>query len=67
MCGTTHLIVGQSFEKAAVQSSHTGINARSGSTLTLKFRNLNAATMPHAVLVYDQVVNLSAAGVEVLD
>ena len=64
---TTHFIVGQTFEKAAVRSSHTGINARSGSMLTLNFRNLGAAQMVHAVLVYDQVVNLSAAGVEVLD
>ena len=29
---------------------------------TLNFRNLDAATMVHAVLVDDQVVNLSAAG-----
>ena len=63
----THFIVGQTFEKAAGQSSHTGINTRSGSMLTLNFRNLGAAQMVHAVLVYDQVVNLSAAGVEVLD
>ena len=35
--------------------------------LTLNFKNLGAAHMIHVVLVYDQVVNLSAAGVEVLD
>ena len=34
--------------------------------LTLNFKNLGSAQMIHAVLVYDQVVNSSAAGVEVL-
>jgi len=62
-----HFILGQTFEKGAGQSSHTGINTRSGSMLTLNFKKLGAAQMIHAVLVYDQVVNLSAAGVEVLD
>ena len=59
--------MGQTFEKGAGQSSHTGINTRSGSTLTLNFKNMRTAQMMHAVLVYDQVVNLSAAGVEVMD
>ena len=63
----SHFILGQTFEKGAGQSSHTGINTRSGSMLTLNFKNLGAAQMIHAVLVCDQVVNLSAAGVEVLD
>ena len=35
--------------------------------LILNVENLGSAQMIHAVLVYDQVVNLSAAGVEVLD
>ena len=65
--GDQHFILGQTFEKAAGQSSHTGINTRSGSMLTLNFKNLGNAQMVHVVLVYDQVVNLSAAGVEVLD
>ena len=60
-------IIGQSLEKAPGQSSHAGINTRSGSQLTLNFRNLWAATMIHAILHYEQIVNLSAAGVEVLD
>ena len=65
--GENHFVLGQTFEKAAGQSSHTGINTRSGSMLTLNFKNLGNAQMVHVVLVYDQVVNLSAAGVEVLD
>ena len=60
-------IIGQSLEKAPGQSAHTGVNTRSGSQLTLNFRNLGAATMVHVVLHYEQIVNLSAAGVEILD
>jgi hypothetical protein len=67
MYGENHFVLGQTFEKAAGQSSHTGINTRSGSMLTINFKNLGDAQMVHVVLVYDQVVNLSAAGVEVLD
>ena len=63
----TKFIIGQSLEKAGGQSSHTGINTRSGSQLSLNFRNLGAATMIHVVLHYEQIVNLSASGVEVLD
>jgi hypothetical protein len=60
-------VIGQSFEKAPGESSHSGVNTRSGSQLTLNFRNLGTATTIHCVLVYEQVVNVSAAGVEVLD
>ena len=60
-------IVGQTLEKAPGQSSHTGVNTRSGSQLTLNFKNLGNATMIHVILHYEQIVNLSAAGVEVLD
>ena len=60
-------VVGQSFEKAPGQSAHSGINTRSGSQLTLNLRNLGSMTMIHCVLVCEQVVNVSAAGVEVLD
>jgi hypothetical protein len=63
----TKFIIGQSFEKAPGQSSHTGINTRSGSQLTLNFKNLGTTTTVHVVMIYDVVVNLSAAGVEVLD
>jgi hypothetical protein len=59
-------VLGQNLQKAP-GSSHTGINTRSGSQLTLNFRNLGASTMIHVILVYEQVVNVSAAGVEVLD
>ena len=64
---TDKFIVGQTLEKAPGQSSHTGVNTRSGSQLTLNFKNLGNATMIHVILHYDQSVNLSAAGVEVLD
>ena len=60
-------IVGQSFEKAPGTQSHTGINTRSGSQLNLNFKNLGAVSMVHCVLVYDSVLNLSAAGAEILD
>ena len=61
--GENHFILGQTFEKSAGQSSHTGINTRSGSMLRINCRNLRDAVMVHCVLVCDQVVNLSAAGV----
>ena len=54
-------------EKAPGQSSHSGINTRSGSQLTLNLKNTGIATTCHVVLVYDQVVSISAAGVDVLD
>lgn len=60
-------VIGQSFEKAPGESSHSGVNTRSGSQLTLNFRNMGSATTIHCILVYEQVVNVSAAGVEVLD
>ncbi len=59
-------VLGQNLQKAP-GSAHTGINARSGSQLTLNFRNLGDSTMIHVILVYEQIVNVSAAGVEVLD
>ena len=64
---STKFIIGQSLEKAGGQASHTGINTRSGSQLSLNFRNVGAATMIHVVLHYELIVNLSAAGVEALD
>ena len=59
-------VVAQSFEKAP-GSAHSGINTRSGSQLTLQFRNLGGATMVHVILMYEQICNVSAAGVEILD
>jgi hypothetical protein len=64
---TTKFIIGQSLEKAPGMASHTGINTRSGSQMTLNFKNLGSANMIHVILHYEQVVNVSAAGVEVLD
>ena len=59
--------MGQSFEKAPGGGAHTGVNTRSGAQLTLNFRNLGATTLVHVVLHYEQIVNVSAAGAEVLD
>ena len=60
-------IIGKSFEKAPGQSSHTGIDTRSGSQLSLNFKNLGKTTMLHVIMHYEQTLNLSAAGAEVLD
>jgi len=54
-------------EKCPGVAGHSGINTRSGSQLSLNFKNLGTAKQIHVVLHYDQVVNCSAAGVEVLD
>ena len=35
--------------------------------MTLSFRNLRLTSAMHVVLVYEQIVNVSASGVEVLD
>ncbi len=61
---STQFIIGQSLEKAPGQSNRTGISTRSGSRLTLNFKNLGTATMCHVLLHYGQIANLSAAGVE---
>ena len=60
-------IIGQSFEKAPGTNSHTGYNTRSGAQLCLNFKNLGDVSMVHCVLIYDAVLNLSAAGSEILD
>ena len=54
-------------EKCPGVAGHSGINTRSGSQLSLNFKNLGTARQIHVVLHYDQVVSASAAGVEVLD
>ena len=59
-------VLGQNLQKAP-GSAHTGVNTRSGSQLTLNFKNLGDATMIHVILIYEQIINVSAAGVEVLD
>ena len=60
-------IIGQSFEKAPGMNAHAGYNTRSGAQLCLNFKNLGQVSMVHCVLVYDSVLNLSAAGAEILD
>jgi hypothetical protein len=59
--------VAQSLEKAPGGSAHTGVNTRSGAQLTLNFRNLGDSTLIHVILHYEQIVNVSASGAEVLD
>jgi hypothetical protein len=56
------------FEKALGQAGHSGVNTRSGSQLTLNFRGLPSyIDTIHVVLHYEVAVNVSAAGIEVLD
>ena len=60
-------ITALSFEKAASATSHSGINTRSGSQLTLHMRQTNAATSVHVILLYDAVADISLSGTVVLD
>ncbi len=60
-------ITALNLEKCPGASSHSGINTRSGSQLTLNLRNTGAATTCHVILVYDQIIDVSAAGCSVLD
>jgi hypothetical protein len=56
------------FEKALGQAGHSGVNTRSGSQLPLNFRGLPTyIDTIHVVLHYEVAVNVSAAGIEVLD
>jgi hypothetical protein len=64
---TDKFVIDQYFEKRPGQSNHTGINNRSGSQLNLTFKNLGESIICHVILHYEQIMNLSAAGVEVLD
>ena len=64
---TDQFVIGQSMEKCPGEASHTGVNTRSGSQLSLSFRGLADATMLHVILLYDQTINISNAGCEVLD
>ncbi len=64
---TNKFITALNLEKVPGASSHSGINTRSGSQLTINLRNTGAATTCHVILMYDQICNISAAGVEVLD
>ena len=60
-------ITALSFEKAASATSHSGINTRSGSQLTLHLRNTNAATTIHVLLLYDAVCDIGLSGTVALD
>ena len=65
---TTKFVGAMSFEKALGQAGHSGVNTRSGSQLTLNFRGLpTSVNTIHVVLHYEVAVNVSAAGIEVLD
>ena len=65
---TDRFIAAMNFEKALGQSGHSGVNTRSGSQLTFNVRGLPATINTiHVVLHYECAVNVSAAGVEVLD
>jgi hypothetical protein len=65
---TTKFIGAMNFEKALGEAGHTGVNTRSGSQLTLNFRGLPAGIDTiHVILHAEIAVNVSAAGIEVLD
>jgi hypothetical protein len=65
---TDKFIGAMNFAKALGQAGHSGVNTRSGSQLTLNFRGLPTyITAIHVVLHYEVAVNVSAAGIEVLD
>jgi len=59
-------VIGQNLELAP-GSAHTGLNTRSGSQMTLQFKNITGAVTIHVVLKYEVVVNVSAAGTQLLD
>ena len=65
---TDKFIAAMNFEKALGQAGHSGVNTRSGSQLTFNIRGLPASINTiHVVLHYECAVNVSAAGIEVLD
>jgi hypothetical protein len=64
----TKFIGAMNFERALGQAGHSGVNTRSGSQLTPHFRGLpSSINTIHVVLHYEVAVNVSAAGIEVLD
>ena len=64
---TNKFVSALNLEKAPGASSHSGVNTRSGSQLTLNIKNAGDATTCHVCLIFDQICNVSAAGVEILD
>jgi hypothetical protein len=57
----SRFVTGLSLERVPYSASFTGMNNRSGSQLTLNFRNIGAIVTIAVVLVYDQVADLSSA------
>jgi hypothetical protein len=64
---TNKFIIGQNFERAPGSAAHSGLNTRSGSQLTINLKHTSAATVCHVVLVYSQILDVSAAGCVILD
>jgi hypothetical protein len=65
---SNRFIGAMNLEKAPGAASHTGINTRSGSQLSLNFKNLGASVRQiHVVMHYEVVCNVSASGVDILD
>ena len=64
---TTKAIFALNLEKCPGQSGHSGVNTRGGSQLTIELKNLGSAIQTmFVVLHYEQIVNITAAGTEVL-
>jgi hypothetical protein len=61
------MVTGLALERVPNSASFTGMNTRSGSQLTLNFRNTGALVTIHVVMLFDQVADLSSAGVTVMD
>jgi hypothetical protein len=64
---TNKFIIGQNFERAPGSAAHSGLNTRSGSQLTINLKHTSAATVCHVVLIYSQILDVSAAGCQILD
>ena len=60
-------VFAMNLEKCPGVAGHSGINTRSGSQLSLSFKNLGTAKQIHVVLHYDQVISVSASRCEILD
>ncbi|MCP3884672.1 MAG: hypothetical protein GY700_04180 [Propionibacteriaceae bacterium] len=63
----SEFVAALNLERCPGGAAHSGVNTGAGSQLTINLRNTKTVTSVHVVLHYDQVVNVSAAGVEVLD
>lgn len=64
---TTKGIFALNLEKCPGQAGHTGINTRGGSQLTIELKNLGTlVSFLHVVLHYEEIINITASGAEVL-